>query len=172
MTWAHELRNTPRRRGTRRLLFFLQYQHTLPDNSLSITSPILKSQKWMPSSINQWLTPSPWKTRGSLCRLTSKRSWTSGTSSSSSSLRLPSSTRKIESSQASYSPHSTVIPYLLIGLDESPELLVEETNTARNELLDTRGQYILRNRVVESVLSANPILKAVHNGTDASPVER
>jgi hypothetical protein len=43
---------------------------------------------------------------------------------------------------------------------------------ARGELLESRAQYLLRNRVVDAVLSANPILKAVHNGTDASPVER
>ena len=43
---------------------------------------------------------------------------------------------------------------------------------ARNELLETRAKYLLRNQVVESVLAANPIIKAVHNGIEASPVER
>uniref|UniRef100_A0A8H7N9R4 Centromere protein H C-terminal domain-containing protein n=1 Tax=Bionectria ochroleuca TaxID=29856 RepID=A0A8H7N9R4_BIOOC len=51
-------------------------------------------------------------------------------------------------------------------------MTVEEADEARNQLLDTRARYMLRNSVVEAVLSANPILKAVHNGTDASPVER
>lgn len=64
------------------------------------------------------------------------------------------------------SPHT----YTLI--DTLPELSTEEAEAARNELLETRGQYLIRNKVVESVLSANPILKAVHSGTDASPVER
>ncbi|CAH0049738.1 unnamed protein product [Clonostachys solani] len=54
----------------------------------------------------------------------------------------------------------------------SGEMTAEETDEARNQLLDTRARYMLRNSVVEAVLSANPILKAVHNGTDASPVER
>jgi hypothetical protein len=54
----------------------------------------------------------------------------------------------------------------------SGEMTVEEADEARNQLLDTRARYMLRNAVVEAVLSANPILKAVHNGTDASPVER
>ncbi|VUC19868.1 unnamed protein product [Clonostachys rosea] len=52
------------------------------------------------------------------------------------------------------------------------EMTAEEADEARNQLLDTRARYMLRNSVVEAVLSANPILKAVHNGTDASPVER
>lgn len=51
-------------------------------------------------------------------------------------------------------------------------MTVEEADEACNQLLDTRARYMLRNSVVEAVLSANPILKAVHNGTDASPVER
>ncbi|KAK7226360.1 hypothetical protein V2G26_014363 [Clonostachys chloroleuca] len=54
----------------------------------------------------------------------------------------------------------------------SGEMTVEEADEACNQLLDTRARYMLRNSVVEAVLSANPILKAVHNGTDASPVER
>ncbi|KAI6783733.1 uncharacterized protein J7T54_001609 [Emericellopsis cladophorae] len=48
----------------------------------------------------------------------------------------------------------------------------EAAATARNELSDTRARYVLRNQIVDSVLSTNPILKAVHNGTEASPVER
>lgn len=57
-------------------------------------------------------------------------------------------------------------------IDAFPELSPEEADAARDELLDIRGQYLLKNKVVESVLSANPILKAVHSGIDASPVER
>lgn len=48
----------------------------------------------------------------------------------------------------------------------------EEVTAARNDLLETRARYLLRNQVIDSVLSANPILKAVHNGVEASPVER
>ncbi|KAI1373698.1 centromere protein H (CENP-H)-domain-containing protein [Hypoxylon crocopeplum] len=43
---------------------------------------------------------------------------------------------------------------------------------AQKALLDSRSRYVLQNHVVESVVSANPILQAVHNGTKASPIER
>ncbi|KAI0404990.1 centromere protein H (CENP-H)-domain-containing protein [Xylaria palmicola] len=43
---------------------------------------------------------------------------------------------------------------------------------AQKELLDSRARYLLRNEVLASVVSANPILQAVHNGTKASPIER
>ncbi|KAI1822415.1 centromere protein H (CENP-H)-domain-containing protein [Xylaria intraflava] len=43
---------------------------------------------------------------------------------------------------------------------------------AQKELLDSRARYMLRNEVVTNVMSAYPILQAVHNGTKASPVER
>ncbi|KAK5990522.1 hypothetical protein PT974_08791 [Cladobotryum mycophilum] len=48
----------------------------------------------------------------------------------------------------------------------------EETLAAQNALLEARAKYRLRNDAVEAVMMANPILKAVHNGTQASPVER
>jgi hypothetical protein len=44
--------------------------------------------------------------------------------------------------------------------------------TAQKELLDSQARYMLRNEVFASVISANPILQAVHNGTKASPIER
>ncbi|OTB15942.1 hypothetical protein K445DRAFT_317566 [Daldinia sp. EC12] len=43
---------------------------------------------------------------------------------------------------------------------------------AQKALLDSRSKYVLRNQVVDSVIAANPILQAVHNGTKASPIER
>ncbi|KAI0852840.1 centromere protein H (CENP-H)-domain-containing protein [Daldinia vernicosa] len=43
---------------------------------------------------------------------------------------------------------------------------------AQKALLDSRSKYVLRNQVVDSVVAANPILQAVHNGTKASPIER
>ncbi|KAG6039563.1 hypothetical protein E4U41_002408 [Claviceps citrina] len=42
----------------------------------------------------------------------------------------------------------------------------------QRDVLDARATFRLRNDVVESVMTANPILKAVHNGTNASPAER
>ncbi|KAJ3569199.1 hypothetical protein NPX13_g6162 [Xylaria arbuscula] len=53
--------------------------------------------------------------------------------------------------------------------DIYPERAVE---VAQQELLEARAKYMLRNEVVASVVSANPILQAVHNGTNASPIER
>ncbi|KAI1816470.1 centromere protein H (CENP-H)-domain-containing protein [Poronia punctata] len=47
-----------------------------------------------------------------------------------------------------------------------------DIETAKNELLDSFAKYILRNEVASNVISTNPILQAVHNGTQASPVER
>ncbi|KAI1467577.1 centromere protein H (CENP-H)-domain-containing protein [Daldinia caldariorum] len=43
---------------------------------------------------------------------------------------------------------------------------------AQKALLDSRSRYVLRNQVVDSVVAANPILQAVHNGTKATPIER
>ncbi|EQL01703.1 Centromere protein Cenp-H [Ophiocordyceps sinensis CO18] len=43
------------------------------------------------------------------------------------------------------------------------------SKTWQEELLDARAKFKLRNDAVEAVVVATPILKAVHNGTDASP---
>ncbi|KAH8161514.1 hypothetical protein CIB48_g6734 [Xylaria polymorpha] len=53
--------------------------------------------------------------------------------------------------------------------DTTSERTIEQ---AQRELLDSRARYTLRNEVVANVVSANPILQAVHNGTKASPIER
>ncbi|KAG5924936.1 hypothetical protein E4U42_004507 [Claviceps africana] len=42
----------------------------------------------------------------------------------------------------------------------------------QRDVLDARANFRLQNDVVESVMTANPILKAVHNGTNATPAER
>ncbi|KAJ4271741.1 hypothetical protein NW762_000447 [Fusarium torreyae] len=56
--------------------------------------------------------------------------------------------------------------------DETVPFTTEETQNAQSELLESRAKYVLRNDVVEAVVTANPILKAVHSGTEATPVER
>ncbi|KAI1460432.1 centromere protein H (CENP-H)-domain-containing protein [Annulohypoxylon moriforme] len=58
--------------------------------------------------------------------------------------------------------------------DPSTSLSTENGSieAAQKALLDSRSKYVLRNQVVESVVAANPILQAVHNGTKASPIER
>ncbi|KAL7790956.1 centromere protein H (CENP-H) domain-containing protein [Trichoderma ceciliae] len=48
----------------------------------------------------------------------------------------------------------------------------ENIATAQNALLAARARFRLRNDAIEAVMMANPILKAVHNGTQASPIER
>ncbi|RFU79503.1 hypothetical protein TARUN_2710 [Trichoderma arundinaceum] len=48
----------------------------------------------------------------------------------------------------------------------------EDITAAQNALLTARARYRLRNDAIEAVMMANPILKAVHNGTQASPIER
>ncbi|RCI07884.1 hypothetical protein L249_5878 [Ophiocordyceps polyrhachis-furcata BCC 54312] len=45
------------------------------------------------------------------------------------------------------------------------------SETSRDDLLEARAKLELRNDAIEAVMMANPILKAVHHGTDASPVE-
>ncbi|PHH67183.1 hypothetical protein CDD81_2952 [Ophiocordyceps australis] len=42
----------------------------------------------------------------------------------------------------------------------------------QHEMLSARAQLKLREDAIQAVLTANPILQAVHNGTNASPVER
>ncbi|CAK7210515.1 hypothetical protein SCUCBS95973_000809 [Sporothrix curviconia] len=46
------------------------------------------------------------------------------------------------------------------------------TGTLQKQLLEARAAYVLRNEVVDSVLTVNPVLKAVHGATQASPIER
>ena len=53
--------------------------------------------------------------------------------------------------------------------DEDTEL---ELKAAERECLDARAAYMLRQSVVEDVLIADPILKAVHSGANATPTER
>ncbi|KAL7936113.1 centromere protein H (CENP-H) domain-containing protein [Trichoderma chlorosporum] len=48
----------------------------------------------------------------------------------------------------------------------------EDITAAQNALLTARARYRLRNDAIEAVMVANPILKAVHSGTQASPIER
>ncbi|KAL1897868.1 hypothetical protein Sste5346_003720 [Sporothrix stenoceras] len=47
-----------------------------------------------------------------------------------------------------------------------------DTATQQRQLLEARASYVLRNEVVDSVLTVNPVLKAVHGATQASPIER
>ncbi|KAJ2894214.1 hypothetical protein MKZ38_007830 [Zalerion maritima] len=48
----------------------------------------------------------------------------------------------------------------------------EELSKARDESMTARATYEVHRSVVDAVLVANPILKAVHAGDNASPIER
>lgn len=56
--------------------------------------------------------------------------------------------------------------------DTGDDATEEEMRNAQNGLLEARAKYRLRNDVVEAVMMANPILKAVHSSTEASPIEQ
>jgi hypothetical protein len=57
-------------------------------------------------------------------------------------------------------------------IDEVMEVSSEDLATARQELLKAKATYQVRNNVIESVLIANPILKAVHGGKNATILEQ
>ena len=65
-------------------------------------------------------------------------------------------------------PYDTSNTSSAVVSDNDPGAL----QAAQNALLDARARYKLRNDAVELVMTANPILKAVHGGTNASPIER
>jgi len=48
----------------------------------------------------------------------------------------------------------------------------DSLNAAQSDLLESQALYSLRNNILESIFIADPILKAVHSGSKASPVVR
>lgn len=54
----------------------------------------------------------------------------------------------------------------------SAEVTEEELGEAEKEYLEARAAYMLKQSVVEDVLVADPILKAVHTGENATSTER
>ena len=48
----------------------------------------------------------------------------------------------------------------------------EDTKAAQQDLLKAKAAYQVRSSVTESVLIANPILKAIHAGSNASVIEQ
>lgn len=56
--------------------------------------------------------------------------------------------------------------------DEPVDVSEEEIAAAQEELLKAKAAYQVRNNVIQSVLIANPILKAVHGGKSASIAEQ
>ncbi|OBT73275.1 hypothetical protein VF21_08427 [Pseudogymnoascus sp. 05NY08] len=70
---------------------------------------------------------------------------------------------------------------LEIGLLSAPEstqnasteeVTDEDLQAEQQALLEAKARYALKKSIAESILVANPILKAVHAGSNASPIER
>ncbi|OBT94501.2 hypothetical protein VE01_07289 [Pseudogymnoascus verrucosus] len=70
---------------------------------------------------------------------------------------------------------------LEIGLLSAPEatqnastdeVTDEDLQAEQQALLEAKARYALKKSIAESILMANPILKAVHAGSNASPIER
>jgi hypothetical protein len=55
-----------------------------------------------------------------------------------------------------------------LSLDGDPHTQIK---AAEKDCLEARAAYLLRNSIVENVLVADPILKAVHSGINATPAE-
>jgi len=70
------------------------------------------------------------------------------------------------------SQESACYLYLMRQVDLSEQVSRQTIREAQEKLLEARASWMLRNDVVESVMTVNPIIKAVHQGTDASPIER
>lgn len=50
--------------------------------------------------------------------------------------------------------------------------IANQLKDAEREYLESRSAYLLKSSIVESVLVTDPILKAVHSGSNATPAER
>ncbi|RDL42261.1 Uncharacterized protein BP5553_02240 [Venustampulla echinocandica] len=57
-------------------------------------------------------------------------------------------------------------------MDEETEASQADINTAQQDLLKAKAAYQVRNSIIENVLVANPILKAVHSGNNATIAEQ
>ncbi|TVY65618.1 hypothetical protein LSUE1_G008543 [Lachnellula suecica] len=60
----------------------------------------------------------------------------------------------------------------VLSQDEPMEASEEDIASAQQELLKAKAAYQVRSNIVEGVLVANPVLKAVHGGENASVVEQ
>lgn len=52
------------------------------------------------------------------------------------------------------------------------EVTDEDLQAEQQALLEAKARYALKKSIAESIMVANPILKAVHAGSNASPIER
>ncbi len=57
-------------------------------------------------------------------------------------------------------------------LNEPAEVSEDDIKDAQQDLLKAKAAHQVRSNIIESVLVANPIVRAVHAGTNASIVEQ
>lgn len=82
-------------------------------------------------------------------------------------LELPPGTRQFYA----YQEHLNSLPTIVedFQLDEHDELGLQNAERA---CLEARAKYILNKSIVEKVLITDPVLKAIHAGSNATPAER
>ena len=57
-------------------------------------------------------------------------------------------------------------------LEQEEEITDEVIQKAEKDLLESKANYSLQSKIIENVVIANPILKAVHAGSNASIMEQ
>ncbi|KAF7951108.1 uncharacterized protein EAE97_002659 [Botrytis byssoidea] len=60
----------------------------------------------------------------------------------------------------------------VISSEEQEDVTDEVIQKAEKNLLESKANYSLRSKIIENVIIANPILKAVHAGSNASVIEQ
>ncbi|KAJ8058313.1 hypothetical protein OCU04_012504 [Sclerotinia nivalis] len=56
--------------------------------------------------------------------------------------------------------------------DQPEDVTDEDIRKAEKDLLESKANYSLRSKIIENVVIANPVLKAVHAGSNASVIEQ
>lgn len=69
-------------------------------------------------------------------------------------------------------PGSQLNRVVTVGESLNNDDIDEQCRLAGVDLLKAKATYNLRNQVIENVLMSDPILQAVHSGTNATSVER
>jgi hypothetical protein len=64
------------------------------------------------------------------------------------------------------------VPTNTMNPDENAVISQEDLQQAQQRLLEARASWTLRNDVVSSVMTVNPIIQSAHSGMDAGPIER
>ncbi|PQE11162.1 Centromere Cenp-H protein [Rutstroemia sp. NJR-2017a BVV2] len=59
-----------------------------------------------------------------------------------------------------------------LSAQEQPEVSQRDIEEAQKDLLQAKASYSLRGKIIENAVIANPILKAVHAGNNASIIEQ